>query len=134
MGSKMATRSYHIMLGDDKKSLVMQYIHYDGYPSARLPILIDHFNTPEKVKELFAHGPASSLEQDGKVLNLYNEPNRVVPLIVDSDEYIKVITKMMGINAMPLEEFHYFWDGARWWVMEDLDLVDNYLKGGKIDE
>lgn len=130
----MATRSYHIMLTDDKKALIMQYIHWDGYPSRRLPILINHYNTPDKVKELFSHGAASGLSIDGSVSNPYGEPNRVVPLIVDSDKYIKVIAKMMGINAMPLEDFHYFWDGKRWWLMEDLGLVDRYLNGGKIDD
>lgn len=131
----MATRSYHIMLGDDKKSLVMQYIHFDGYPSARVPILLKHYNTPDKVKALFSHGPASSLEQDGKVLNLYNEPNVLVPIVGDdgSGDYVNIIKKMIEKDQMPVEDFHYFWDGARWWVMEDLDLVDKYLKEGKIE-
>lgn len=37
-------------------------VHYDGYPSRCLPILMGHYNTPAKVDELLALGNLSVLD------------------------------------------------------------------------
>ena len=37
------------------------YCHWDGYPKHHLPILIEHYNTLEKVKALIKPGSMSSL-------------------------------------------------------------------------
>ena len=58
----MATRSRIAMEMEDK-TVVSIYCHWDGYPSHNGRILIDHYNTHEKVKALIALGRLSSLQE-----------------------------------------------------------------------
>ena len=40
------------------------YCHWDGYPKHQVPILIEHYNSLEKVKALIKPGSMSSLRTD----------------------------------------------------------------------
>jgi hypothetical protein len=56
----MATRSaigYQLPSGRIKAV----YCHWDGYPSHQVPILIEHYNTISKVRDLIKPGGMSSL-------------------------------------------------------------------------
>lgn len=56
----MATRSRIGYVNEDGK-IVSVYCHWDGYPSAKGPILTKFYDTLEKVKELVSGGDMSSL-------------------------------------------------------------------------
>lgn len=56
----MATRSRIGMVKSDGK-IVSVYCHWDGYPSHVGKLLLENYNTPEKVAELLSHGSISSL-------------------------------------------------------------------------
>lgn len=59
----MATRSTITYLGDidGKIGYHTIYVHWDGYPSYRFPLLEKHYSDDEKVKELIRLGDVSSL-------------------------------------------------------------------------
>ena len=56
----MATRSAVGYLNPDGE-VTAAYVHWDGYPKARLPILNKHYMTMESVKALVAPGSMSSI-------------------------------------------------------------------------
>ena len=57
----MATRSLIGLLTEDKEVKNI-YCHWDGYPSHNGKILVQHYNTLEKVTKLIALGSLSALE------------------------------------------------------------------------
>lgn len=59
----MATNS-HIGIINTDGSVDIIYCHWDGYPSHHAPILLNHYNTIDKVQELVQLGDISSLEQN----------------------------------------------------------------------
>jgi hypothetical protein len=56
----MSTNSRIGILNEDK-SIDMIYCHFDGYPDHHAPILLNHYNSEEKAKELIALGDISVL-------------------------------------------------------------------------
>lgn len=73
----MATRSFvAIKTGDNTFDAI--YVHSDGYPEARLPLLENHYNTQEGVNELIGMGDCSVLRETLKDSFFYhrdrNEP------------------------------------------------------------
>ena len=56
----MATRSTIAILREDG-TVAKVYCHWDGYLENNGQILFDHYNTPEKIEALLAHGDISSL-------------------------------------------------------------------------
>ena len=58
----MATRS-NIGIKNSDGSIEMIYCHWDGYPDNQLPILTEHYNTEDKVRELLALGDISVLAE-----------------------------------------------------------------------
>lgn len=56
----MSTRSLIIRKNEEGKYESI-YCHWDGYPECNGVILYNHYNNPERVKELFALGDLSSL-------------------------------------------------------------------------
>ena len=57
----MATRSYVGIINPDN-TIKYVYVHYDGNPTTRLPLLNEHFNTVEKINLLLNLGDISVLE------------------------------------------------------------------------
>ena len=57
----MATRSNIGILNNDN-TITSVYCHWDGYPSHNGKILLENYNTEEKVRELLKEGNISSLE------------------------------------------------------------------------
>lgn len=70
----MATRS--IIAARDTISGTFRaiYCHWDGYPAHQMPILSEHFNTPEKIKALMDLGNLSILGADTETPNPFNGP------------------------------------------------------------
>lgn len=65
----MSTRSRIGILNDDT-SITSVYVHWDGLPVYRAPILAHHYNTTEKVKALLKLGDLSVLGKHiGKAQN-----------------------------------------------------------------
>jgi hypothetical protein len=56
----MATRSTIALLRDNGE-VVKVYCHWDGYLENNGELLVKHYNTPEKIEALLAHGDISSL-------------------------------------------------------------------------
>jgi hypothetical protein len=56
----MGTRA-RVAIENDDHSYTSIYTHWDGYPSHHGPILLGHYNTADKVRELLALGDLSSL-------------------------------------------------------------------------
>lgn len=54
------------------KTFLSIYTHWDGYPSHHGPILLNHYNTPAKVRELIKLGDLSSL---GKEIGEEHDPD-----------------------------------------------------------
>ena len=100
------------------------YVHYDGYPSARLPILNENFNTLEKIQELVSFGDISVIApkvhpttdthsfdiQENDVCVFYhrdrNEPLNVIEETEDS----------FWNNTSSSEEYLYLFEDGEWWV------------------
>ena len=58
----MATRSY-IGRENADGTITAIYCHWDGYPEHHGPILLNHYNTPEKVDSLIALGNLAILAE-----------------------------------------------------------------------
>ena len=56
----MATRSTIALLRDNG-TVAKVYCHWDGYLEHNGELLVKHYNTPEKIEALLAHGDISSL-------------------------------------------------------------------------
>ena len=99
------------------------YVHYDGYPSARLPILHEHFNTLEKVQELVSMGDISVIapkihpsddthsfdNQQDDVCVFYHR-DRKEPLNI-TEEHEECFW-----NNPSSAEWLYLYDDGEWWV------------------
>lgn len=57
----MATRSRIGMVRESDGKIVSVYCHYDGYPNHVGKLLLEVYNTPEKITELLSYGDMSSL-------------------------------------------------------------------------
>ena len=62
----MSTNS-RIAIEDQTGKVRSIYCHWDGYPSHHGPILLDHYNTQEKVESLIALGAISSLDENVEI-------------------------------------------------------------------
>ena len=59
----MSTSS-HIGIINKDKTITTIYCHWDGYPSHHTPILLNNYNTEEKIRELIALGNISVLAEN----------------------------------------------------------------------
>ncbi len=58
----MSTRS-NIIVKKADGTYKSVYVHYDGYPSARAPLLLNHYNTQELAEKLVEPGDISVLAE-----------------------------------------------------------------------
>lgn len=78
----MATRSTIAILNSDDGSVDVIYCHWDGYVEGGVgQMLFEHYNTPEKVKELIALDNINSLKETTEKTIAYNR-NRGEELII----------------------------------------------------
>lgn len=70
----MGTRS-SIGIQNEDGTILAAYCHWDGYPSHNGALLLEHYNTEEKVRELLSFGNISSLgEKIGTKHDFSNPP------------------------------------------------------------
>lgn len=50
-----------IGITDENGHIEAIYVHWDGYPEHIAPLLLDHYNTPDKINELIKLGSLSAL-------------------------------------------------------------------------
>jgi len=124
----MATRAAIIMEVEGKDhSYEGVYLHFDGYPEGAGQILIDHYNTDAKVKELISHGGISSL---GEVIGEKNPDARFLSTVPGQckfyhrdrgDELDIEELEYGGISKFASDcgaEFTYLYEGGVWMVEE----------------
>jgi hypothetical protein len=72
----MATRSNIGILNKDN-TITSVYCHWDGYPSHNGKILLENYDTEEKVRELLKEGDISSLEPNCTKPELHSFENKI---------------------------------------------------------
>ena len=125
----MATRAAIIMEVKGKNhSYEGVYLHFDGYPEGAGQMLVDHYDTDAKVKELISHGGISSLgemigeKQDfssilsssTKQCKFYHR-DRGDELDIEELEYDEISKFADDCGA----EFTYLYEGGVWMVKEE---------------
>ncbi len=111
----MSTRSLIAIKNSDAKSCRSLYLHFDGYPSGAGRILIDHYNTEEKVEALLALGSLSALGERlapelGEKHN-YNDPAGGICIAYHRDrgEKLRVPTVWNSAEEMLSQASDKFW-------------------------
>jgi hypothetical protein len=133
----VGTRSRIGILHEDQRHVTSVYGHWDGYPENMGPLLLDHWNTPEKILSLLREGDFSSL---GKELGEKHDFDKFMERIsngtilggeINPDcPYAKGWTNFYGrdrgedrvecalhpIDEWPdySQEFEYLFDGGTW--------------------
>lgn len=101
----MSTRALIFAQGEGGK-IEARYNHWDGYISGLGATLWEHYNTPEKVKALFALGHNFSSVRDTPADCVLSDK------APESIGLVKALRWAMQSDI----EFSYFWDGARWYA------------------
>ncbi|MFA7290946.1 MAG: hypothetical protein WC023_01735 [Rhodocyclaceae bacterium] len=94
------------------------YVHCDGYPSAALTTLQQHYTDPQKIDRLIALGDC---------LSVASEIENCDPFSTRPDEVWEEIKPTYGEDPKAVadahqhgdENYRYTWDGAQW-AMEHL--------------
>lgn len=121
----MATRS---LIGIEKDNGVVEaiYCHFDGYPAGVGKTLYEHYNNPERIKQLLRLGDLSTLgeflseeekgDRKGDVCFVYcrdmGEPY-TYPVMADSKEELRD----NGFNLKGADYFYVFSNGE--WLVSD---------------
>ncbi len=94
------------------------YVHSNGYPSSRLPILTEHYNTEEKAIELISLGDVSSLHESCKKPEGHSFENKVKGHTVyyGRDRGEDNADFMLGNweESKNDEEFGYLFEDGKW--------------------
>jgi hypothetical protein len=123
----MGTRA-RIGLRAEDDSVVSIYTHWDGYPDHHGPILLNHYNTKVKVKELLALGDLSILgAKIGVKQDFYDHAYDGMCLAYGRDRGEKdcKALKSLSVEAFEKEtndswgEYAYLFDGLDWWLFNE---------------
>ena len=124
----MATRSrIGLMLEDG--TIKHSYCHFDGYPDGVGSILVQNYNTRDKIKELLSFGDMSYLTSiihpEGE--HSFNNPEKGVILFYMRDRgetgVESVTTSMdeyLSIKYSSCIDYQYVFTGGQWWVYNNL--------------
>lgn len=128
----MATRAAIIMEVKGKDhSYEGVYLHFDGYPEGAGQMLVDHYDTDAKVKELISHGGISSLgEAIGEKQDFTVKSNLVRPVPGQCKFYHRDRGEEISIEELEYDEiskfaddcgaeFTYLYEGGVWMVKEE---------------
>lgn len=118
----MATRS-SIAIQNDDGSVTGIYCHNDGYPSHNGKILVEHYNTPERVRALVALGDISVLAPnlEGGFGHSFDNPVKgaVIAYIRDRGEEGCTTTRASNyadfLRGMR-QEYNYLFRDGKWFV------------------
>jgi len=122
----MATRAAIIVEVKGKNhSYEGVYLHYDGYPEGAGQMLVNHYNTDAKVKNLIAYGGISSLgevigEKQDFISNVpgqckFYHRDRGEEISIEELEYDEISKFADDCGA----EFTYLYEGGVWMVKEE---------------
>lgn len=84
------------------------YCHHDGYPEHIVPLLLNHYNTQEKVEALIMMGDTSAIYETLEACEPYaknGEPYK--------DNTPNISTRW---NRDSEYSYQYFWDGKKWLI------------------
>lgn len=112
-GDYMATRS-RIGMRNANDTFTSVYVHWDGSPDTRMPILNEFYNTPEKIEELLSHGGISSLAGSIEETVFYHR-DRGEELDIRTSETLQEF--YYDAYAMS-EEYVYLFDNGSWTVRD----------------
>jgi hypothetical protein len=129
------------------------YTHSDGYPSHHLPILVEHYNTADKVKELLSNGAISILAERcdgaagihdiyGKELDSYTKHTFNTPVKsqtvyygrdrLDVTKGVSEPEKHTTLGRFNDEDYGYLFKDSAWHVVKGRTLIPHteFLKDG----
>jgi len=98
----MSTRA-RIGIMNANGSISSIYTHNDGYPSHHAPILLGHYNTPDKIRELLHLGNLSSLGKEigqAHAFEDHSQPNWCTAYRRDRDEAGTSAQRSANHNAL----------------------------------
>jgi len=135
----MATRSnIGMMLPDGNIKVV--YCHYDGYPDGVGEILLESYNTPERVSELLSFGDMSYLALEinpSGDYHTFDNPENGVTVFYGRDRgeqntEARVFTLDEWHQNISCIDYIYLFSAGRWFVKntydnEGWDLVASFL-------
>jgi len=133
----MATRST-IGIKNEKGEIKAIYCHWDGYPKHNGRVLVEHYNTKEKVEELLALGDISELRERVKPNedeeHSYEKPLNDVVIAYHRDRGERLI-KAKTFNTIgdviayfDWNIYTYIFEDGEWYVY-DLDENKRLVKG-----
>ena len=103
----MATRSIIAVKTNDNNYTTI-YAHWDGAPDTRYPILVEGYNTQEKVEELISMGDASVINETIEECKFYGRDNK--------EDDTDATTGIKYLKDIECQEFLYVWDTNEWKV------------------
>ena len=124
----MATRSrIGLMLEDE--TIKHSYCHFDGYPDGVGSILVQHYNTQEKVEELLSYGDmsylTSELHPEGE--HSFEKPEQGVTVFynrdrgeTDVDSVVTTMDEYLSVKYASCIDYQYVYSGGQWWVYNNL--------------
>lgn len=131
----MSTRSLIIRKNEEEKYESI-YCHWDGYPECNGVILYNHYNNPERVKELISLGDLSSLnvfinpdERLGE--HTFNNPQPNTCVFYGRDRGEKDVefgtfdTLREAINRGCGEEYAYVYENNEWRICDYENGIPN---------
>ena len=101
------------MINEDR-TVTSIYVHWDGSPDTRMPILEGHYNTVEKIEELLSHGSVSSLANTIEDTIFYHR-DRGEELNIRTSESLQEF--FYDAYSMS-EEYVYLFDNSSWIVKD----------------
>ena len=104
----MSTRSA-IAKKDEFGNFVSIYCHFDGYPEHNGNILVNFYNTEEKVDELLSHGDASSINSTIEESVFYHRDRGEE---LSEPEHFHSLTEF--INYFSDCEYFYIFEDNKW--------------------
>ena len=117
--NNMSTRStISLKTKDGYRSI---YCHFDGYPDHNGNLLLDHYDTQEKVEELIALGSLSSLNKHPKPAegdkHSHCHPAKGVTVAYARDRGERLVVheyKTLDELADEFEDYNYIFNDGRW--------------------
>ena len=97
----MSTRSFNGMVNRDF-TITSVYCHWDGYVEFNGKMLLEHYNTPAKVRKLLHKGDFSSLQENISDIQYYvDRGDEDTGQITQSlDDFIKMCKIVIHITSM----------------------------------
>lgn len=135
----MATRSGFIVKTEDGYKAV--YCHWNGYPTYNGRMLLDHYNSGERARELVSMGSISVLAESLELPDGHSFDNPVKGFTVFygrdrgeknvETEVHRTLTDAVQSLKKQGVEFIYLWDGNQWEVSQVVEWFPLQLVTGR---